>query len=359
MSQQIWWYGPIYENSGYDFASRSYIKNLKPILDNFHAVGKKNKENFDEYLESVSNIQTRDVVIQHCIPPVIQGINDCFNILYSVWETDRLPSGWIEYCNKTTELWTSSKFSAESFIKSGLQKPIYVIPHYAESDASFDPVFYDKMKERIGNRKVVMANAEWIERKGWEYTLRSFLELEQEEVVLLVKTCSLSAKLSTEEISRSIKAIKSEYKTNKSIILINAILPREQVNSFYKLTDVFVTTSLGEAFCLPVAEALFWGAQIVAPEEGGHLEILKHFDFYSYPIISRNLFVDAKLNPLYTKKMKLNYPLSTEEVSLQLKKALLSENYNKEVAIVENRKKLNTYNEAITEKILNRFKAMA
>ena len=52
-----------------------------------------------------------------------------FKFGYTVHETSKIVSVWREYINKMDELWTASNWAKDVFTNSGVDIPIYVVPH--------------------------------------------------------------------------------------------------------------------------------------------------------------------------------------------------------------------------------------
>jgi hypothetical protein len=56
-----------------------------------------------------------------------------------MFEADRLPMDWVRACNQMDELWVPSRFNAEVFASSGVERDKLVIIPGAVNPREFDP----------------------------------------------------------------------------------------------------------------------------------------------------------------------------------------------------------------------------
>jgi glycosyltransferase involved in cell wall biosynthesis len=74
------------------------------------------------------------------------------------------------------------------------------------------------------------------------------------------------------------------------VVIINKLLSQEQINSIYKVSDVYMTCTRGEGFGLPLAEfSLVSGKPVIAPNKGGHLDFFDNQEF----------LIDSSYEPCY------------------------------------------------------------
>lgn len=133
--KNILYIGQYGDSTGLGASSRRYIEYLasnnkynlaiRPI---YVTSDTNNKNNYDEYENN--SYKTYDTLIQHVFPEYIE-YNSVFgkNIAITEIETRNIRhSGWIDKLNLMDEIWVASKFSADSLIDSGVNKPIRIIP---------------------------------------------------------------------------------------------------------------------------------------------------------------------------------------------------------------------------------------
>ena len=109
-----------------------------------------------------------------------------YKIGFTMLETDGIPPEWVRQANLMDEVWVPSRFNAGTFRRSGVTRPIYVIPlgvdrnyfHPAATHQCFDGVFS------------FLSVFEWGERKAPELLLRAFnAEFRSNEPAIL--TCKV------------------------------------------------------------------------------------------------------------------------------------------------------------------------
>jgi len=270
--------GDIWSPSGYSNSIRSYIQcliNLKypvGIEHHPHDVIQLNPELFSFY-KKLSNINKPDIVIDHETPEFFSYKKGVINIGYTVWEVDPLPSyplDWAEELNKMDYIFTASQFCKNIFIKSGVKKPIYVIPHVIDYN-KFRPGDGLQVK-KVGKEDLIFISSfQWIRRKDPESLLISYLTefTEDDKVCLIIKTYGSNFSLKeAERIKSTIRDIKKSLnlKYYPKMFLVLDKLQDNELPLFYNTGDVFVSTSSGEGFSLCLAEAMSCG---LIPIAGG------------------------------------------------------------------------------------------
>lgn len=278
---KILWIFGYHEPSGYARNSREFIKafNANGVETKF-LIEKDGKYPDKEEIEKFAITKDKlddfkfDVVIQNVIPTCFKRIGNVKNILMTVAETDRVSPQWIEYCNQADELWTMSYFSAAAFVTSGLKIPYFIslMPlDIHKIRGSKSDLFTIKKKD---DTFIFFANSEWTPRKGWDILLDAyFSEFRNEEnVCLLIKTCCFSKCENTASISNEVKAFKKRYEAKCQCIVINEILPIEDVWSLNLQADAFVLPSRGEGCGIGYLESMALRKPIVAPSKGGQVD---------------------------------------------------------------------------------------
>lgn len=70
------------------------------------------------YLEvPVAEIEDNDILINNCLP-VDYDLRSKYNIGFSYWETNKLPSNWIQKVKECEEIWTTSRWAKKVFEES-------------------------------------------------------------------------------------------------------------------------------------------------------------------------------------------------------------------------------------------------
>lgn len=105
-------------------------------------------------------------------------------VAYSTWETDRLPENSVEILNRYDAVLVPSRFNAEVFARSGVTRPVFVVPHIAPSWELGEP------RHDPGAPFVFYVIATWTTRKAVLDTVFAFVDAfdASDPVVLVVHT---------------------------------------------------------------------------------------------------------------------------------------------------------------------------
>lgn len=219
--------------------------------------GTKNK--IIQELETKSQLGS-DICIQHILPHLYVYNSSFKNIGYLAIESyDFKDSMWHKYCNLMDEIWVPSEFCKESCIRSGVKKPIKIIPHSLDVNKYYEHNSGNQIEELKHTFNFVFIG-EFIERKNIEALLRAFhTEFHPcEPVNLYIKT----SKRPLQEIQEYCNNVKRGLKLRnryKEEIIISGFLEFDDYLSVLKQCHYFVMPSRGEGFCIPALEAMCVG----------------------------------------------------------------------------------------------------
>ena len=296
MSISIKWKGPSLDPSGYGTANRDYIDALYRVgVDitvqpwNFEAKSASFYGKQGELVESLKNRNIDyDVVVHHYVPNNIVPEEGKFNVGYNTWETDSLPDHWVEKMNESFDLvLVPSNFNKQVYKNSGVKTPIEVVPHCVDVSE-----FKNAEPARIPgyeNRYKFFSVFQWIERKNPVGLLKAYFTgfYNRDDVLLVLKT--YGSNTSTDQrnkIKQMIDNLKKDLRLDPNklppIYFLGDLLTRDIMTSVYKACDCFVLPTRGEGFGIPFAEALAADMQVVAPKQGGQLDILEPQELTGY-----------------------------------------------------------------------------
>jgi glycosyltransferase involved in cell wall biosynthesis len=217
-------------------------------------------------LEENTNLDC-DIVIQHTLPHNYSYNANYKNIGCLTNESSNFKStGWQHYCNLMDEIWVSSNVTKNQVIKSGVKKPVKVVPYCLDINKYKGTQAGQKIKE-LENVFVFGFVGESIERKNIKALVQAFhIEFDPKEPVrLFVKTSKTDIQSSQkymEHIKRGLKL----RKTYKEEIIVTGMMPEKDYISVLSQVDCFVMPSRGEAFCIPSLEAMALGIPCIWTE---------------------------------------------------------------------------------------------
>ncbi len=288
---------PVLDFSGYGEASRNYILSLhkKGIPVTVHP------RNFDLNPPPIADSREREVldsligksipydtVIIHLTPdlyPLYVEPNK-YNIGFVAWETSLLHPKWSASMGLVDEMWVPCEWNKQALITSGVNKPIYVIPHGIDPDIFLGGKEEDYFINGLSEKTLKFYSIfQWMNRKNPEGLLRSYFNTfrPEEDVVLILKTyLGGNSGKDKQYLREFILNIKRDMNISyyPKVILIGDILSRSQILGLHKYGDCYVGLHRGEGWGLPLFEAGLAGNPVIATSCGGNLEFMTEDNSY-------------------------------------------------------------------------------
>jgi glycosyltransferase involved in cell wall biosynthesis len=227
-----------------------------------------------------------DFVIQHVLPHQMD-FNGEFekNIALYVTETSHCKNtNWPEQINFMDEAWVPNKYMAESFAKnSNISTPHRIVPH--AFDMSKYQQEYEKTKIPELQDKFVFYYIGEINRRKNIATLLKAYHLEfgiNEDVGIVLKAHIPGANISesenalqrlSDEVKKGLKLYGSGDHYNEEIFICD-YLKEEQIMSLHGSFDCFVSATLGEAWGIPIFDAMAMGKTPICTDTGGPADFI-------------------------------------------------------------------------------------
>lgn len=200
-------------------------------------------------------------------------------IIYTMMETEIVHPDMIRLMNENyEECWTPTHWNGQTFRQSGLRLPINVMP-LGVDPAIYSPSLTAKMpvatlmttpdqgKTEIPNGFVFVYVCQPSVRKGLDFLLSAFEEafFADREVGLLLGSTAYalagSGMLPNRDMKTRIWALQGKY-------------TERDLAGMYRACKVYVCTSRGEGWNLPLCEAAACGLPVIAPRTSVHPEII-------------------------------------------------------------------------------------
>lgn len=204
----------------------------------------------------------------------------------TMFETDRLPTGWNDRLNQMDEVWVPTQHHKRIFQEGGVLKPIVVVGQGIDVDfwnpslhgsVSFDTI--DKNKKCADNDFKFLSVFKWEARKGPDILLPSFYKAfpEGKGACLIIVTSLYhgDAELVVDEVKRHWHASTrgDAGSVPQGVILLSGLSLQSLVR-LYGSVDAFVLPSRGEGWGRPYMEAMSMGIPAIATNWSGPTEFV-------------------------------------------------------------------------------------
>jgi glycosyltransferase involved in cell wall biosynthesis len=189
-------------------------------------------------------------------------------VVYHPWEYSRAPIPSVAIMNRAKEVWTTSHFGVEAFVRSGVAAgKIHVIPNGVDLD-----IF------RPAGRAAVLPTAKpfrflfvggTIFRKGVDLLLEAYGRAftSADPVSLVIKDYRGNTIYPYERGAHLIAEFRKDA-SRPEVIHLPAHRNDLEMAELYRACDVFVSSYRGEGFCLPALEAMACGRPVIVTKGG-------------------------------------------------------------------------------------------
>ena len=233
------------------------------------------------------------------LPQVLYASGDLFHknggkyrIGYTMLEVDGIPEDWIRQANALDEVWVPSTFNRDMFLKSGLQRPVHVMPlgvnpdHFNPKINTFSP----------SPRYTFLSIFEWGERKAPEVLLKAYNRAftQQDDVLLILKIINTDPGVN---VQQQIASLGFPDDGPPIAIMYNQELPTHQMGSLYRSADCFVTSTRGEGWGMPIIEAMACGLPVIATNWSAQTDFLN--EEVGYPLELKKMIPAIAKCPYY------------------------------------------------------------
>jgi len=281
----IIWNAPLFDPSGYADEARHFLLALDAAgyLLSAHPIRWSHRvavlpAKVEERLLSMTARQPvpGSVHVSHIFPPHFTRRADArLNIGRTMFETDRLPDGWAEACNRMDRVWVPSEFNRETFARAGVdERKIGVVPGAIDMspyDPSIAPLRID------GARGFNFLSVfDWTLRKGWDSLVRAYVEeFEPDEEVALILQTHSSLGYTIQQIAEAVagymqNTLGRDPERAPDIIFQDVNLPAYQMPHLYRAADCFVLPTRGEGWGRPYMEAMAMGLPTIGTNWSGN-----------------------------------------------------------------------------------------
>lgn len=193
-----------------------------------------------------------------------------YNIAFWAWELEEFPEEYRDCFEFFDEIWVPSNFSAEAVSRVSPVPVIKIMHSIAVEDCSNSRDVFGLPE----NRFIFLGMFDYyssIARKNPIGIIDAYehaFGTNSTETLLVLKS-SVSAEFPEEK-----QKIQNRIKSNKSIVLMEEIMPRDKLYNLMNCCDCYVSLHRSEGFGLTIAEAMYLGKPVIATAYSANTEFM-------------------------------------------------------------------------------------
>lgn len=284
MKKQLVWFGPPYSYSGYAMHNRAMIFELHKLGWEIRLIPTEDKipdkligKNLLLSLVKNTHIEPRETICINLVPPPALPYYGKYNILFTTLESKTVHEGYYRRCQLFNELWFPCLENVKSMKKANWpRKRIFHCPEGVYSN------FWTN--DTIPNKKykspyfTFFYNGDWSFRKGIDTLVRAYAKAfsptDPVRLLLLVHYQGNGEEVSRQVIGTEIKDICDRANITRlpRIEFIFGHVPDPEMPGIFKCANVYVCPTRGEAWGLPIIQAMSCGAPAIVPDWGGQID---------------------------------------------------------------------------------------
>lgn len=288
---EILWSSPILNASGYAEEQKEFLHGLKSLplkikLDGYEIEPKPEIQSVKtlQYVKSLKENHLEHPLIHYQAGPAYQFSTPKapISIGRTMFETDRVPDGWLQKMEQLSEIWVPSEFNKKTFSDAGLaEKKIFIVPGTIDVQ-KYNP---DKVKQntlKTDQNFQFLSVFDWSLRKGWDVLIRAYLEefRADENVSLVLKVYKMlhSHANPYEDIVRIAQKIgKTKF---PQIKIIDHFFTGDELIQLYADSDCYVMPSRGEGWGRPYMEAMAMGLPTIGTRWSAQVDFMNDENSY-------------------------------------------------------------------------------
>lgn len=303
------WTGIFHGWSGYSKANREILKRASVfakirIADHAHWDPKEPDPSIQALYRFHRSLTVTPAAPRITFLPPAKQTQVGYRIIFTMMETERIHPKLIALMNEQyDECWLPSYWNCGTFTSSGLKIPIYIMP------LGVDPGIYSPSVQPALPKAMLMTGKDagkyempkgflFINvfqpsfRKGYDVLIKTFEETfkNDPEAGLILGTTA-----------HSLPEGEFPWKSMKSRIwALNTTHTEQQLAMIYKASKVYVSTSRGEGWNMPLGEAAAVGLPVIVPRTSVHPELVPEGMGYFFDKDTDRVFAEGRfLSPYF------------------------------------------------------------
>ncbi len=216
-------------------------------------------------------------VFMHHMPPTwITGKKDGVpNIVYSVFETDRIPFVWSQIVDQTKELkevWVPTEFNRTTFEAGGIPaEQLFILPHGVDEIKYSPDIQPLNIRDRAGFNFLSIMDLK--ECKGYDILLDAYFSefSDKDDVCLILKAYATGVdEQSKQKLKVLITSYREKHKSTAKLLFIGDKLEESEIAALQRAADCFVLPTRGEGWAHNLCQSLACGVPVIATDATGH-----------------------------------------------------------------------------------------
>ena len=275
---RVMFYGAVADSCGWGTACRRYIHSLHQAGVDLSVINlDPTRVPTDPVVRSLLN---RSIVpdfhlIHHHMPQaaLLLSLHLDRVIFVTTWETDILPSGWVESLNQTREVWVPCEHNVAIFTRQ-LAVPVFAWPHPV-AHCSSRPVDSYKLTKLSEKDFVFYSVFKWQQRKNPEGTIEAFLRAFSSDpnVVLVLKING-----GPQAPENTLGKLREQTGSSARVLILNGLWSEEELEALVQRGDCYVSLHRSEGWGLPLFDAVCSGKPVIATAYSGPMDYLNPDD---------------------------------------------------------------------------------
>jgi len=301
----IYYLYPIHNKVSFQFISKQHIKYIREELQNNVKIVECDVDTFDPTAWGYN----RKLIVHPLFYPFFEGVskeanvkisklNQCLNkgykiIAFDTADSDKISEKAVELANKVEAVIVPSNFAREVYEKSGVYKPVHVVPHGIPDEFMVDERTIThpdlaKLKELKEKNNFVFIHFNITHsgfRKGCNLFAKAMSIVQKENPNAIILAKRLEGLDPYLPLLRQLKCIE-----------IGSYLDLDAYRQLYDLSDIMVLASRGGGFEHNALESLARGVPTIVPKAGCFLDYIQ----YTVPVrVTKNKPVVLPDNPIH------------------------------------------------------------
>jgi glycosyltransferase involved in cell wall biosynthesis len=193
-------------------------------------------------------------------------------VIYTVWESTRLPDDWLPSLLAVDEVWTASRWGAAVMARNGVDPArLHVVPEGVDPEL-FNPEVPPTDAITRQNRYTFLHIGRFEDRKGTATLIRAFdVEFGAHDDVILVLACHNPHQPGF-DIAAELRSL--DLRHPEKLVFIPPVARHDVLAGLYTACDAFVAPSRAEGWGLPIIEAMACGLPVITTGHSAPLDYL-------------------------------------------------------------------------------------